>query len=69
VVVGTTQVPAPARGWIHKAGNHGFIELVADRVRGVLIGATAAGPNGGEMLLLDRGSRRRRNEGLQAVAK
>ncbi|MGQ0618284.1 MAG: dihydrolipoyl dehydrogenase family protein [Acidimicrobiia bacterium] len=50
VRVGTTQVPHTARGWIHKTGNDGFIELVEDRVRGVLVGATAAGPNGGEVL-------------------
>lgn len=50
VRVGVTQVPHTARGWIHKAGNDGFIELVEDRARGVLVGATAAGPNGGEVL-------------------
>lgn len=50
VRVGSTQVPHTARGWIHKAGNDGFIELVEDRARGVLVGATAAGPNGGEVL-------------------
>jgi hypothetical protein len=27
---GITQVPSSARGWIHKAGNDGFIKLVAD---------------------------------------
>jgi len=48
--VGMTQVPHTARGWIHKAGNDGFIELVEDADRGVLVGATAAGPNGGEVL-------------------
>ena len=48
--IGITQVPHTARGWIHKAGNEGFIELVEDRSRGVLVGATAAGPNGGEVL-------------------
>jgi pyruvate/2-oxoglutarate dehydrogenase complex dihydrolipoamide dehydrogenase (E3) component len=50
VRIGTTLVPHTARGWIHKAGNEGFIELVEDRARGVLVGATAAGPNGGEVL-------------------
>ena len=48
--IGMTQVPHTARGWIHKAGNDGFIELVEDADRGVLVGATAAGPNGGEVL-------------------
>jgi pyruvate/2-oxoglutarate dehydrogenase complex dihydrolipoamide dehydrogenase (E3) component len=43
-------VPESARGWIHKAGNEGFIKLVEDVDRGVLVGATSAGPNGGEVL-------------------
>ncbi|MGH9185052.1 MAG: NAD(P)/FAD-dependent oxidoreductase, partial [Acidimicrobiales bacterium] len=50
VRTGSAQVPDTTRGWIHKAGNDGFIELVEDRRRGVLVGATAAGPNGGEVL-------------------
>ncbi|MGH3645835.1 MAG: dihydrolipoyl dehydrogenase family protein [Micromonosporaceae bacterium] len=50
VLVGVAQVPSTARGWIHKAGNHGVIKLVADADRGVLVGATAAGPTGGEVL-------------------
>lgn len=50
VRVGTAKVPETARGWIHKAGNHGFLKLVADADRGVLVGATSAGPAGGEVL-------------------
>lgn len=50
VVVGATQVPSSARGWIHKSGNEGFIKLVADRERSVLVGATSVGPHGGEVL-------------------
>jgi len=46
----STQIPSSARGWIHKAGNEGFIKLVADTARGVLVGATSAGPTGGEVL-------------------
>jgi len=38
------------RGWIHKVGNDGFIKLVEDAGRGVLVGATSAGPVGGEVL-------------------
>jgi pyruvate/2-oxoglutarate dehydrogenase complex dihydrolipoamide dehydrogenase (E3) component len=50
VRTGTVQVPESARGWIHKAGNDGFIKLVEDAGRGVLVGATSAGPWGGEVL-------------------
>jgi pyruvate/2-oxoglutarate dehydrogenase complex dihydrolipoamide dehydrogenase (E3) component len=50
VRVGTAQIPSSARGWIHKAGNQGFIKLVEDADRGVLVGATSAGPWGGEVL-------------------
>ncbi len=38
-----TQVPESARGWIHKAGNDGFIKLVEDCGRGVLAGASQRG--------------------------
>jgi pyruvate/2-oxoglutarate dehydrogenase complex dihydrolipoamide dehydrogenase (E3) component len=48
VRVGLAQVPSTTRGWIHKAGNSGFIKLVASG--GVLVGATSAGPVGGEVL-------------------
>jgi pyruvate/2-oxoglutarate dehydrogenase complex dihydrolipoamide dehydrogenase (E3) component len=50
VRVGTAQIPESARGWIHKAGNDGFIKLVEDAGTGVLAGATSAGPAGGEVL-------------------
>ena len=50
VLVGSTNVPSTARGWIHKVGNEGLIKLVADAERGVLVGATAMGPAGGEVL-------------------
>ena len=50
VAVAVQRVPHTARGWLHKVGNEGFIKLVADRSAGTLIGATAAGPNGGEVL-------------------
>ena len=48
VAVATTDLSESARGWIHKA--EGFIKLVADKQRGVLVGATSAGPAGGEIL-------------------
>ncbi|MGO9295157.1 MAG: dihydrolipoyl dehydrogenase family protein [Streptosporangiaceae bacterium] len=50
VRVGTADIPSSTRGWIHKAGNAGLIKLVADTDRGVLVGATSAGPVGGEVL-------------------
>lgn len=50
VAVGSTRVPTTARGWLHKAGNDGFIKLVADTDAGVLVGATAMGPAGGEVI-------------------
>ncbi|OII66364.1 NAD(P)/FAD-dependent oxidoreductase [Streptomyces sp. CC77] len=50
VRTGTAWVPSSARGWIHKAGNAGLIKLVEDADRGVLVGATSAGPAGGEVL-------------------
>jgi pyruvate/2-oxoglutarate dehydrogenase complex dihydrolipoamide dehydrogenase (E3) component len=50
VQTGLTQLPASARGWIRKAGNRGFIKLIADAERDVLVGATSAGPTGGEVL-------------------
>ena len=45
-----TAVPSSARGWIHHVGNAGVVKLVEDAGRGVLIGATSAGPAGGEVL-------------------
>ena len=50
VRTGIAQVPSSARGWIHKAGNDGFIKLIEDSPRCVLAGATSAGPAGGEVL-------------------
>lgn len=50
VAIGIANVPSTARGWLHGVGNDGFIELVADRARGVLVGATSVGPSGGEVL-------------------
>ena len=50
VTTATAQIPASSRGWIHKAGNEGFIKLVVDSDRDVLVGATSSGPTGGEVL-------------------
>ena len=48
VRVGFAKLPESTRGWIHKAGNEGFIKLVVDGDR--LLGATSVGPTGGEVL-------------------
>ncbi|HEV2088067.1 MAG TPA: NAD(P)/FAD-dependent oxidoreductase [Cryptosporangiaceae bacterium] len=50
VRTGLARISSSARGWIHKTGNHGLIKLVEDTDRGVLVGATSAGPAGGEVL-------------------
>jgi pyruvate/2-oxoglutarate dehydrogenase complex dihydrolipoamide dehydrogenase (E3) component len=50
VAVACTELRSSARGWIHGPGNAGFVKLVQDRRRGVLVGATTAGPMGGEVL-------------------
>ena len=50
VRTGIAKVSSSARGWIHKAGNEGFIKLVQDAASGTLAGATSAGPVGGEVL-------------------
>jgi pyruvate/2-oxoglutarate dehydrogenase complex dihydrolipoamide dehydrogenase (E3) component len=47
-VASETLAGAATRGWIHGPGNDGFITVVA--ADGRLVGATAAGPGGGEVL-------------------
>ncbi|WP_433477170.1 dihydrolipoyl dehydrogenase family protein [Spirillospora sp. CA-142024] len=44
------QIPESTRGWIHKAGNDGFVKLVENTEWGTLAGATVVGPSGGEIL-------------------
>ncbi|MGI9604042.1 MAG: dihydrolipoyl dehydrogenase family protein [Acidimicrobiales bacterium] len=46
----TQMVPHSARGWLHGPGNEGFVKLVIDTDRQVVVGATSAGPHGGEVL-------------------
>ena len=48
--LGVAPIPSSSRGWIHGPGNDGFIKLIADVDAGMLIGATSAGPAGGEVL-------------------
>src|SRR4029453_13230031 len=52
VRTGTAEVRKSSRGWIHGPGNAGFIKLVEDAGRGVLVGATSMGPWGGEVLAI-----------------
>jgi pyruvate/2-oxoglutarate dehydrogenase complex dihydrolipoamide dehydrogenase (E3) component len=48
VRVGVTDMSSATRGWIHRA--QGLVKLVEDVDRGVLVGATAMSPMGGEVL-------------------
>ncbi len=50
VRIGLTDVSASSRGFVHGIGNDGLIKLVIDADRDVIIGATSAGPTGGETL-------------------
>jgi len=49
VAVIVKELPATFRGWLHGSGN-GIIKLIFERESGFLLGATAVGPHGGEML-------------------
>jgi pyruvate/2-oxoglutarate dehydrogenase complex dihydrolipoamide dehydrogenase (E3) component len=50
VRVSVVPLSSTTRGWIHGPGGDGFIKLVADARNRVLVGATTAGPAGGEMI-------------------
>jgi pyruvate/2-oxoglutarate dehydrogenase complex dihydrolipoamide dehydrogenase (E3) component len=50
VRVGVQQISSNSRGWMHGPGNDGFIKVIEDADRGVLVGATVVGPYGGELL-------------------
>ncbi len=50
VRVGTQRLGSNTRGWIHGPGNNGFVKVVEDADRGVLVGATVMGPYGGELI-------------------
>jgi pyruvate/2-oxoglutarate dehydrogenase complex dihydrolipoamide dehydrogenase (E3) component len=52
VRTGYADLASSARGWIQKVDNAGFIKLIEDADRGVLVGATSAGPCGGEVLAM-----------------
>jgi pyruvate/2-oxoglutarate dehydrogenase complex dihydrolipoamide dehydrogenase (E3) component len=48
--IGTSPIASNTRGWIHGAGNDGFIKVIEDADTGVLVGATVVSPSGGEVL-------------------
>jgi len=50
VRVGRADLAGAARGWIHGSGGDGLVKLVADAARGVLVGGSAVGPCGGEVM-------------------
>ena len=50
VRTGGEPIPSSSRGWIHGPGNDGFVKVVEDADRGVLVGATVVSPYGGEIL-------------------
>jgi pyruvate/2-oxoglutarate dehydrogenase complex dihydrolipoamide dehydrogenase (E3) component len=50
VRVGSQQIASNSRGWMHGPGNDGFLKVIEDADRGVLVGATVVGPYGGELL-------------------
>lgn len=50
VRTGFTKLSDSTRGYLHKLGNEGFIKVVEDADRGVLVGATVVGPYGGEII-------------------
>lgn len=50
VAIGTADVAKSARGWLHKAGSRGIIKIVVDTASDTIVGATSAGPMGGEVL-------------------
>jgi pyruvate/2-oxoglutarate dehydrogenase complex dihydrolipoamide dehydrogenase (E3) component len=52
VRTGFADISASARGWLDGAGNRGHIKLVADAATGLLVGASAVGPTGGDLIAM-----------------
>jgi pyruvate/2-oxoglutarate dehydrogenase complex dihydrolipoamide dehydrogenase (E3) component len=50
VRIGSTDLSASSRGFVHGPGNTGLIKLVIDDDRDVIVGANCVGPDGGETL-------------------
>ena len=52
VRTGFADISGSARGWLDGEGNEGHIKLVADAATGLLVGATAMGRTGGDLVAL-----------------
>lgn len=52
VRTGFADISKSARGWLDAEGNHGHIKLVADASTGLLVGASAVGPTGGDLIAM-----------------
>ena len=50
VATGLASISQASRGWIHGNNTEGVIKVVADVDRGILVGASAVAPYGGEVL-------------------
>ncbi|MEQ4524473.1 MAG: NAD(P)/FAD-dependent oxidoreductase, partial [Nocardioides kribbensis] len=50
VRTGSAPLEQSSRGFTHGPGGRGLVKVVEDADRGVLVGATAMGPAGGEIL-------------------
>lgn len=50
VRIGSTSIAESSRGFVHGPGHEGLLKLVIDTDRDVIVGATSAGPMGGETL-------------------
>ena len=52
VRTGFADLSGSARGWLDAEGNEGHVKLVADAASGLLVGATAMGRTGGDLIAL-----------------
>jgi pyruvate/2-oxoglutarate dehydrogenase complex dihydrolipoamide dehydrogenase (E3) component len=52
VRTGSADISKTSRGWLDDVGNQGHVKLVADAGTGLLVGATAMGPTGGDLVAM-----------------
>jgi pyruvate/2-oxoglutarate dehydrogenase complex dihydrolipoamide dehydrogenase (E3) component len=52
VRTGFADISDTSRGWLDGVGNEGHVKLVADAGTGLLVGATAMGPTGGDLVAM-----------------